>query len=511
MIRWLLVVFTITLVASIGPSAIAQTDAERARALRSNVVAIEARWTDGQVKEGFGFITGQREDRAYIATALHILRGDRPDEEAEDISVRLFDLPDRNFGADVLNQSVSSIDLGVITLEWPEGVAWTQGALAPAEDQLEFGDDVWFIGRDLDWYVPAEPGAANEISRVQRSIRLDNLPVRVGSSGAPLISAAGIVGMIIRDVSADEAVATPVSAIQLAFEEWRLPWQLTATRSPSVLGAGDTFRDCAECPEMVIIPAGSFQMGSPEKEEGRRADEGPQHKVTINRPFALGRYEVTRGQFSSFVSATGYEAKGCWHWDGSKLTEDVNRDWREPGYEQTDEHPVACVSWEDAQAYVEWLQRETNEGYRLPSEAEWEYASRAGSTTRYFWGDDANLGCAYANGADQTAKKKEPDWPVMACDDGQFGTAPVGNYRANPFGLFDTAGNVWEWVEDRLHDNYEGAPSDGRAWIEGSGAARVLRGGAWIAIPRNLRSADRGSGQPDSRSYRFGFRVARAL
>ena len=274
---------------------------------------------------------------------------------------------------------------------------------------------------------------------------------------------------------------------------------------------GSTFQDCNDCPEMVVIPAGSFQMGSPDDEEGRDADEGPQHRVTIDAPFALGRYEVTRGQFSRFVAATNHEAKGCRYWDGDSVENDPNRSWRDPGYEQSNNHPVACVSWEDAQAYIDWLRKESGENYRLPSEAEWEYAARAGTTTRYFWGDDADEGCSFANGADQTAKKEQTGWTVMACDDGYYGTASAGSYRPNRFGLHDMTGNLWEWLEDRWHDNYDDAPIDGRAWVDGNNSARVLRGGSWVNGPWLLRSAYRDRFVPDGRGNDLGFRVARTL
>ena len=273
-----------------------------------------------------------------------------------------------------------------------------------------------------------------------------------------------------------------------------------------------TFRDCPDCPEMVVIPAGSFMMGSPEDEEGRDDDEGPQHLVTIGAPFALGKYEVTRGQFSHFVSATGFETKGCRYLDGdNSWQDDPNRSWRNPGYEQTDAHPVTCVRWEDAGAYIKWLSQETGEDYRLPSEAEWEYAARAGTTTRYFWGDDADNGCGFANGADQTAKQEQSDLAVLACDDGYFGTAPVGNYRANPFGLHDMIGNVWEWVGDSWHNGYEAAPIDGRPWTQGSNSTRVVRGGSWLQESRTLRSAHRFWLELNTPVINYGFRVARTL
>lgn len=270
------------------------------------------------------------------------------------------------------------------------------------------------------------------------------------------------------------------------------------------------FRDCDRCPEMVALPSGSFEMGSPDGENGRENDEGPQRTVTIRAPFALGKYEVTRAQFEHFVSEEGYQATGCRYWDGNTWVNDGNRSWRNPGFEQADDHPVTCVSWEDAQAYVGWLGRRTGEDYRLPSEAEWEYAARAGSTAPYFWGAENDSPCSYANGLDRTGKRINGfDRFAFSCDDGHAQTAPVGSFPANGFGLHDMAGNVWEWVEDRWHNGYAAAPIDGSPWIAGGTSWRVNRGGSWAFNPWSLRSAKRRALAPDERNFGLGFRVAR--
>ncbi|MDE0202523.1 MAG: SUMF1/EgtB/PvdO family nonheme iron enzyme [Rhodospirillaceae bacterium] len=259
---------------------------------------------------------------------------------------------------------------------------------------------------------------------------------------------------------------------------------------------GRVFRDCPECPQMVEVPAGSFTMGSPASEEGRNDDEGPQHRVTISDPFAVGKYEVTFAEWDACVAAGGCN-----------------------GYRPDDEgwgrgqRPVANVSWEDAKAYVHWLSRQTGERYRLLSEAEWEYAARAGSRTSRYWGDDASAQCAHANGYDQTAKSElNFDWDNASCRDGSVHTARVGRYGANGFGLHDVLGNVWEWVEDCWHGSYAGAPTDGRAWVTGGDCGRrVLRGGSWYSKPRILRSAFRFRYSAGSRSGDTGFRVSRTL
>ena len=171
--------------------------------------------------------------------------------------------------------------------------------------------------------------------------------------------------------------------------------------------AAETFRDCPNCPIMVKLAAGTFMMGSPEAETRREgakdedvADERPQHSVTIRRQFAVGQYTVTRGEFSAFVTDTNHDPRGCSVFRGGSWVLDQNRSWRDPGYAQTDQHPVVCVSFDDAQRYVQWLSRKTGQSYRLPTEAEWEYAARAGTTTARFWGDGRDRACDFANAAD---------------------------------------------------------------------------------------------------------------
>ena len=277
--------------------------------------------------------------------------------------------------------------------------------------------------------------------------------------------------------------------------------------------AGDSFRDCPQCPEMVVVPAGSYRMGSPSYEQGRQEDEGPVHEVTIAAPFAIGRYEVTVAEFGRFVDETGYLAgNSCYAYEGGNWETRAGQGWRNPGFGQSGRHPVACANWNDAQAYAAWLSRETGEKYRLPSESEWEYAARAGTTTARYWGDGESAQCRHANGGDAGVKERYSDWnwTVASCRDGHVHTAPVGSFAANGWGLHDMLGNVWEWTEDCRNGSYAGAPSDGSAWEYGDCSVRVLRGGSWVNGPSNLRAADRGW---STTGYRFliGFRVARTL
>ncbi len=259
---------------------------------------------------------------------------------------------------------------------------------------------------------------------------------------------------------------------------------LLTTSSP----AGTTTRECPECPEMVVVPAGSFQMGDLSGKGDD--DERLVHEVTIDYPFAVGQYEVTFAEWDA-CRVSG----GCsWAYD-----EGWGRGTR----------PVINVSWEDAQEYVKWVSRETGKPYRLLSEAEWEYVARAGTETTYWWGGDSWLDDDphdHANyGTDDCCKG------LATGADRWVYTAPVGSFAANAFEVFDTAGNVWEWVEDCWNDNYKGAPTDGRAWTSGDCSQRVVRGGSWRSDPALVRPAVRNRSNPGDRDFSLGFRLARTL
>jgi formylglycine-generating enzyme required for sulfatase activity len=261
---------------------------------------------------------------------------------------------------------------------------------------------------------------------------------------------------------------------------------------------------------MVVLPSGRFMMGSPEHEPQRESwkagTESPQHEVKIPRPFAIGRCAVTRGQFGAFITSTGHRTDGgAYVWTGEHWNKDPSKSWREPCFEQDDSHPVVCVSWNDAQAYVAWLSKASGASYRLPSEAEWEYACRAGTTTPFWWGstiapDQANYaGSAelYKGGGKKGEYRKR--------------TVPAKSFEANPWGLYQVHGNVWEWCEDCWNDHYKDAPADGSAWTAGDCSRRVLRGGSWFLSPQFLRSACRFRYDSDFRYDDIGFRVARTL
>lgn len=285
--------------------------------------------------------------------------------------------------------------------------------------------------------------------------------------------------------------------------------------SGTVIWADDllltTLHDCPDCPELVIIPAGSFTMGSPETEEGREPGE-IQHRVAISKAFALGKTPVTKGEFKRFISETGYNASGkCFSMDSEGNPEESERyTWKTPGFEQTDLEPVVCVNALDAEAYAAWLTAITGKPYRLPTEAEYEYAARAGTATARYWGESQDEGCAFANGIGEEAK--EVFWGKMAqCDDGYIFTSPAGHYQPNDLGLYDMLGNAWVWLGDCWHDDYTGAPEDGSAWAAPECTSRVMRGGSYISNYTSLRSAARHQAEAEQRFHNYGIRISRDL
>lgn len=344
-----------------------------------------------------------------------------------------------------------------------------------------------------------------------------------------LLAAAGLFwafspSLRVKPTPSAQKPAEPASSPTVAPVSPPPPAESVPQTPPSSLPApGSVFRDKlqdgSEGPAMVVIPAGTFQMGAPEGETGRDTDER-QHAVAIKKPFAISQHEVTRGKFRQFVESSGHKTdaerneggyEGCsvTYREGSEWNDGYRAgySWWNPNFKQSDAHPVVCVSWKDAAAYAQWLSRQTGRSYRLPTEAEWEYATRAGTTTVRYWGDDPNQACQYANVADQTAKKIFTDWTVHACDDGYVNTAPVGSFQPNAWMLYDMLGNVWEWTCSRYDENYggteQGCPNDDAT------NARTVRGGSWEDVPAWVRSAFRYGASPTLRYSNQGFRIAR--
>lgn len=286
-----------------------------------------------------------------------------------------------------------------------------------------------------------------------------------------------------------------------------------------------TFRDCGDCPEMVMLPGGAFTMGVPPGEEERegvpenlRGRSFPTQRISIAPGLAMATRTVTRRQFAVFVHETGLEpGQSCWTFVNSggsyEYVERQGLNWREPGFPQGDDHPVVCVNWEDATAYAAWLARRTGKPYRLPSEAEWEYAARAGTTTARFWGDVTASACQYANVADLTLAQalnldRRPQF-TFRCNDRYVFTAPVGSFRPNAFGLYDMLGNVWQWTADCLNPTLEGQPPNGAARTTGDCLTRAMRGGSWSHLPWYVRAGNRVRGTAVDRFSFAGIRVVR--
>ncbi len=294
------------------------------------------------------------------------------------------------------------------------------------------------------------------------------------------------------------------------------PGHLSVTESASAaLQSRPTFKDCADCPEMVALPAGEFMMGSPKDEPGRQGVEGLPRRVVIPKQIAIGKFEVTVDQFSAFVTETGMTVSNLCHvmveiGGARAVWGPPEASFRQPGFEVSGSQPVVCVSLLEAQAYVMWLRRRTGKPYRLLTEAEWEYAARAGTSTIYSFGDDETALCGYARFADLGSRL---GWgSICRSDTGAYGPLAVGSLRPNQWGIFDMHGNAWEWVEDCWTPIPSEIPTDGSAFSRaGSCEVGVMRGGSWAAGRSRVRSATRWPAKATSHNHNVGFRVALSL
>jgi len=301
----------------------------------------------------------------------------------------------------------------------------------------------------------------------------------------------------------------------------------SASAEPSAPEAVNSFRDCADCPQMMPIPAGSFMMGTPREKEiafGMPAPQAgkssPVHEVTFKQGFAMGIYPVTVAEFRTFIEESGYRTSpSCvsQHMsDGHFIYEDtLGVTWRTPPFLQGDDHPVVCVSGEDAEAYAVWLSRKTGHDYAVPNEAQYEYAMRAGTATAYFWGDEQDASaCDYSNQPDldqAAAMAGAPSGPKyrFQCHDGYAWTSPVGSFMPNPWGLYDMQGNIWEWTADCWNDNYKGAPTDGSTWRSGDCDGRSSRGGSYGNAVFSTYAGVRAPRYVGFVGHSWGFRVVR--
>ena len=283
---------------------------------------------------------------------------------------------------------------------------------------------------------------------------------------------------------------------------------------------GRAFRDRPFAPLLVVVPPGTYMMGASADEatrEGRRAEtaawEQPRHRVVVPTSLAVCKDFVTRKEFATFVAATGRPVtKGCMVLDLGTWQDEAQRSFLDSAFDQTDQSPAVCVGVEDVEAYAAWLSRTTGHTYRLLHEAEWEYLARAGSTSSRWWGDDRTSLCHHLNGADLSYHRRYPadEHANTACDDGYAHSSPAGAFAANPFGLDDMLGNVWQWTADCFVPGYDAAPAVASTPIEsGDCSRRMIRGGSWHNAPDSLRSAARFWLPPDMHSSSVGFRVVR--
>jgi formylglycine-generating enzyme required for sulfatase activity len=333
----------------------------------------------------------------------------------------------------------------------------------------------WLAKRSKD--LPAADRQFIELSRKVAKRRRHRVRALVGVLAVPMFLILVVLGVASLTWLWREVIITrPYMASQVR------PYVLSAAAERAVKPM-DSFKECAEdahCPEMIVVPSGSFTMGSPATEKDRGHHEGPQHIVTIAKPFAVSKFELTFAD-----------------WDGCGAYGDCSQNISDNGFGRG-QQPVIMVTWDDAQKYVAWLSQMTGKTYRLLSEAEYEYAARAGTQTAYPWGDEIGKNNADCNGCGSQWDNRRP--------------APVGSFAANRFGLYDMVGNVFGWVEDCSHNNYDGAPTDGSAWIEGGNCRdRVVRGGSWSVSPDYLRSASGLRLTSDIRNFNLGFRLGRTL
>lgn len=288
--------------------------------------------------------------------------------------------------------------------------------------------------------------------------------------------------------------------------------------------AQQSFSDCEDCPEMVVIPAGSVTIGSAANAAFRRDGERPLQEAVIDQPFALAITEVTVSQYRVFVEESRHDPVtlvrdgktylGCNYFDGRGYGFVAQHNWQNPGYPQRDDEPVVCVSWSDAAGYARWLSEKTGRLYRVPSTVEFEYAYRAGTDTPWFWGTNPDQACEFGNIADQTFARTYPERPTFGCNDGYTYTTRVKRFEPNPFGVYDIFGNAWEWTNDCWHEDLSASPVDGTTWLSEDGGncdIRVPKGGSWLSGPSWGHAAVHSYDPAHYRSFMLGFRVAASL
>jgi len=465
---------------------------ELAVKLKKNVVRITVTQNSGQVT-GFGFVVGERDNKLYVATAKHVILGkDSPDMEIKKIEAEFFEEQGKRFRALHLDIEKKGIDLALLEVPKPfPGYEWEKDVFC-----FDYGEDdeVWFVGRENEWWVPSRKltGSINRIDSVDATIRTDIISVRPGTSGAPLLTKNGIVGMIVEDGNSMEAFAVQIDKIRQLVQGWNYPWnkrevrttETTTTTRPTSTTRATTATVPPNSPitnsigmKFVYIQPGSFMMGSPESEP-KRDDDEKQHKVRLTKGFHMQTTEVTQGQWKAVMGSNPSGFKDCGN-----------------------DCPVEQVSWNDVQKFIKKLnKKEKSDKYRLPTEAEWEYAARAGTSTAFSFGK-----CLSTDQANYDGR-----YPLKNCPKGEYRrkTLPVASFAPNAWGLHDMHGNVWEWCQDWYGEDYpSGAVTDPGG--PSTGSVRVLRGGSWRNGAGYCRAAVRYRDTPDVRFRSIGFRLVR--
>lgn len=402
-----------------------------------------------------------------------------------------------------------------------KGLADIEGQVL--DDALRAASEQRFADADA-LLVKAMSIGAESARRAESERKIAELKARAGEDFLLRAEAAlAARDLVNASILLEQARALGVAPERLAaVEQRRTNAALYANYQPGE-GFSDTFKDrSGEGPQLVVVPVGEFLMGSPDSEPGRNAAEGPQHPVRITRPLALARNEVSVAEFRRFVRESGYRSDAEQRGDSNAYDERTGRivkrsdvSWENDfqGGRAKSVEPVVHVSWNDAVAYAQWLSDATGQRYRLPSEAEFEFALRAGTTTAYWWGDGHPtrvVGNLTGEG-DRSRSKRTWAKAFENYRDGFWGPAPVARFEPNGFGLYDLGSNVSEWTEDCWHQNFLRAPEDGSAWVNRGCVKRVVRGGSWGSEPDQARSAYRLGVAADTGSARVGFRVAREL
>jgi len=440
---------------------------------------------------GAGFVINRDSEGAWIVTASHVIEGDANPK------VVFYQQQNSEIDAEVLRLEGGD-PRGIAVLKVSHRIPGNLPVLALAEHNLTQDQDVVVIG----FPAGAGPWTQKQTSTApydgKDMVLTDNMAQ--GYSGGPVFNKdKKIAGMMAQNIGFGKAV--PISFIKFTLNEWHIALNSHDVSEESIPAT------CLYCPEMVGIPAGSFWMGSPDNDKNAQPDEIPRRKINI-AAFSLGKYEVTRGQFAAFVADTGYATSVCFIWNGEAWEKQNDKNWRNPGYSQTDSDPVTCVSYNDVLAYIAWLNNQVKpaKSYRLPTEAEWEYAARAGTDTLRYWGNDAAASCQFANVADKSAQQRfNRSTSVFACNDNYVYTAPVGRFKVNNFGLHDMLGNVWEWTCSAYTAQYDGNETQ----CTNTDNERSVRGGSWSNDPEDVRFANRLGDTADVASNVAGFRLPR--